>query len=201
MATELTFLFGAIVIQTALVGLIPEPWAVLALLPSFLLAHLGGMPLRSVLRLGRAILIITLPVLLVRSIAAFRIETLISWADYAAGLLSAGWVAGAYLAYRKSSGVQLALTAAARAIPFRGGQTVADMVRSALFLLPEVFRRLRDGRDAAGIRFSRGRKRSALVQVMATVRAAFVSLSSVPHRRAEAMIVRGIIRPPGDNSE
>ncbi len=201
MAVELTFLIGAILSQMVLVTLIPEPWAVIALIPSFLVARIGGMSRRSAARLGRAILIVTLPVLLVRSIAAFGISTLISWTDYAAGLLSAAWVAGAYLSYRKSSGVQLALTAVTRAIPFRWGQTVADMVRSALFLLPEVLRRLRDGRDAAGIRFSRGRKRSALPRLVAIVRATFVSLSTVPQRRAEAMIVRGIIRPPGGSRE
>lgn len=198
MGVELAFLIGAISLQMVLVTAIPEPWAVIAVAPSFLLARFGGMTRRSAIRLGRAILLVTLPVLVVRSITTFRIATVISWTDYAAGLLSAAWVAGGYLAYRTSSGVQLALTAVTRAIPFQWGQIAADMVRSALYLLPEVLRRFRDGRDAAGIRFARTEKRSALRRLLAIVRATFVSLSTVPQRRAEAMIVRGIIRPPGE---
>lgn len=199
MVIEVLFLTAAITVQLVLVTAIPEPWAVATIVPALLLARLGSVSWRSALRLGRAILLITLPVLLVRLITAFETETVVSWADYAAGLLSAGWVAAGYLAYRTAAGVQLALTAVARAIPFQWGHTATDMVRSALFLLPEVMRRLRDGRDAARIRFSRTGKRSALHNVLPLVRATFVSLSSVPQRRAEAMIVRGIVRPPGGN--
>ncbi|MEX2442058.1 MAG: hypothetical protein WD492_00525 [Alkalispirochaeta sp.] len=200
MITELLYLLGAIVVQLILVTAIPAPWSVVMPAPTLLLARFAGMSNRSALRLGRAILIVTVPVLLVRLIAVYRIETVVSWLDYAAGLLSAGWVAGAYLAYRKPTGVQLALTALARAIPYRLGYATADMVRSALFLLPEVLRRMRDGRDAARIRFARTRGTSTLRRVLAVVRASFVSLSTVPRRRAEAMIVRGIIEHPGDTS-
>lgn len=200
MITEVLFLIGAIVLQLILVTAVPAPWAIAAPLPALLLASFGGLPLRKATRLGRAILIVTVPVLLVRLISAYEIATVISWLDYAAGLLAAGWVAGGYLAFRKPSGVQLALTAIARAVPFRWAETAADMVRSALFLLPEVLRRMGDSRDAARLRFARTRKTSTARRVLAVVRSSFVSLSGVPQRRAEAMIVRGIVTPPGDSS-
>lgn len=197
MIREVQYLTGAIVLQLLLVTAVPYPWSIAVIVPSWLLSRLAGMSLRSAARLGRAILVVTVPVLLVRLIASFELTTLVSWMDYAAGLLSAAWVAGAYLAYRKASGVQLALTAIAGATPFRWSHTAADMVRSALFLLPEVLRRMRDGRDAARLRFARTGNISAVHRILAVVRATFVSLSSVPQRRAEAMIVRGLINPPG----
>lgn len=199
MITELFFLISAIVLQLILVTSIPSPWAVAMVLPALVLSRVTGLSMRDAIRLGRAIVIITVPVLIVRLVAVYNLTTVILWADYAAGLLSAGWVAGGYLAYRKSSGVQVALTALGRLVPFRWGQTAADMVRSALFLLPEVFRRMRDSRDAARLRFARTEDISSVRRILAMVRATFVSLSNVPQRRAEAMIVRGIIAPTGEN--
>lgn len=200
MITEVFFLIGAVVLQLILVTVIPSPWAVTMVVPALLLSRAAGLPMRKAMRLGRAIIVITVPVLLVRLISAYNLSTVVFWADYAAGLLSAGWVAGGYLAYRKSSGVQVALTALARLVPFRWGQTAADMVRSALFLLPEVFRRLGDSRDAAKIRFARTENISTVRRILAMVRASFISLSNVPQRRAEAMIVRGIVSPLGENT-
>ncbi|MFO8043924.1 MAG: hypothetical protein R6U25_12030 [Alkalispirochaeta sp.] len=200
MTREVLYLLGAIVLQLTLVTIVPYPWSVVAIVPAWLAAQFAGMSLRSAARLGRAILIVTIPVLLVRLIAAYELSTVITWIDYAAGLLSAAWVAGAYLAYRKPSGVQLALSALAGATPFRWSHTVADMVRSALFLLPEVIRRMRDGRDAARLRYARARHVSAVRRILSVVRATFVSLSTVPQRRAEAMIVRGLIDAPEGES-
>jgi hypothetical protein len=200
MIVEVLFLTGAIGLQLILVAAVPSPWAIIMPVPALFLASLGGLPIRKAIRLGRAILIVTVPVLLVRLITAYEFATVISWLDYAAGLLAAGWVAGGYLAFRKPSGVQLALTAIARGIPFRWAETAADMIRSALFLLPEVLRRMREGRDAARLRFARTGHTSTARRVLAVVRASFVSLSGVPQRRAEAMIVRGIVTPPGDTS-
>lgn len=200
MTREVLYLVGAIALQLTLVTIVPYPWSVVALVPAWLVAQFAGMSLRSAARLGRAILIVTIPVLLVRLIATYELSTLIAWIDYVAGLLSAAWVAGAYLAYRKPSGVQQALTAIADATPFRWSHTAADMVRSALFLLPEVIRRMRDGRDAARIRYARARHVSAVRRTLSVVRASFVSLSTVPQRRAEAMIVRGLIKAPEGES-
>ena len=193
MNREHGYLLAAIVLQVAAVAFVHWPWSPVPLVVALVLARAAGARRGEIARVLKSIAVVTAPVLVVRLIAAPGLGTATMWADYAAGLAAAALLAVAYLRFRGARGVQRALSGRRRS----GRRTpVADMVRSALFLLPEVSRRLRDARDAARVRLSGGGRIPAVRRTLVHVRASFASLAVVPRRRAEAMVVRGIIGSP-----
>jgi hypothetical protein len=193
-AREIAVLLAVTATQMVVVVAVPSPWGALVPLGGMAAALGTGVRMRRVRRTIQAILLITLPVLIVRLLSIPSIDTVLGWADYAGRLLAAGLIAVSYLAARGVRGVQRALSTLVALLPGAPGRAAADVVRSALFLLPEITRRLTGSHAAARIRHRRGRSVSPGATAIAVTRATLVSVSTVPRRRAEAMVVRRIIQ-------
>jgi hypothetical protein len=191
---EVAYLLGVVATQTLIVVVVPPPWGALLPLAGLAAALFAGVTSRNIRRTLRGMLLITLPVLLIRLLTVPSVDTVIDWADYAGRLVAAALIATAYLAARGVRGVQRALSAGVALVPGRPGRAAADILRSALFLLPEITRRMTGSHAAARIRHRRGPGSSPVTTAVAVTRATLLSVSTVPRRRAEAMVVRRIIR-------
>lgn len=190
---DVAFLIGVIAVQTGIVAGVPMPWGAVVPLGGVAVALGVGVRIRTIGRTLRAILFITIPVLLIRLVAMTSMATVLIWGDYAGRLIAAALVAAAYLHARRVRGVQRGLSAVVALLPGTSGRAAADVVRSALFLLPEISRRMKGSLAAARIRNRRGPGSSPVANAAAVTRATLLSVSTVPRGRAEAMVIRRII--------
>lgn len=200
MTVELLWLVATLALQTAAIALVPWPWSLVTAGGALGAARVAGASPRRLARVVRVVAILTGPVLVVRLATDFSGTTVAQWGDYTSRLITAAAVATALLAARGTTGVARGLSLATRIVPTRR-PVLADIVVSALYVLPVVTRRLRDAWDAGRIRIpasgpTRGvhRGSAARRRLTAAPRAAFLSVATVPRRRAEAMVVRGVVK-------
>lgn len=182
-------LLGAILLQ-ALVVTLPA-WPVDAIIAGALLGSawlLAGRPATALTL--RGILILTLPVLLIRVITDPEPDAVVSWISYVSRLVSAAMIALTLLARGGTRLILNGIDWLVTVIPGRVRRDVRDVIRSSIYLLPLVLRRLRLALGAGRLRYAHTRRGTWFVRPL---RAVFVSLTAVPRARAEAMLVRGIL--------
>ena len=142
----------------------------------------------------RALILITAPVLVVRIITDPQMETALEWLSYLARLSSAALIALVLLAIGGSRLIRTGVNGLLRPLPSGLRVLFTDLSASALFLLPLVLQRLRTAVRAGRVRYA-GHRHAGL-WFARPLRAAFITLSTVPRQRAEAMLVRRITAPP-----
>lgn len=151
-------------------------------------------------RTGRIVLglaLISVPVVVVRVVSdppgALGMFARITWIlDYPGRLIAAGLIAETFLITRGTLGLYRGLRGLLRPFPSRMSSVVGEIALAALYLIPTVTRRFRESHRIARLRFA-GTHRRWVPRRAATLRAALVSSSAVPRRRAEAMVVRGMV--------
>lgn len=157
---------------------------------------LGGYRFRRLLRTLRGLLVILTAVLLTRLLAEFSLATVQEWALYTARLLSAVMIAVTALGMEGTVGIERGLRYLMRPVPLFIRRPILDLMSSTLFVLPVVRRRFTESSTAARIRLTApGIKTST--RLVYTVRSVLVSVAAIPRDRAEAMVVRGLLRDYG----
>ncbi len=152
----------------------------------------------GIFRLALAVAVLTVPVLLGQLFFLAPTATvdpsvlLRDWGVYASRLLAAALIARVYLISRGTSGIQRGLAGVTRFLPRRVAQTIALVAGSALFLVPVVTVYLRRTLQIASIRFRSGGKMSIRKRSRA-LGATLIHLSLLPQRRAEGMVIRGMV--------
>jgi hypothetical protein len=168
--------------------------ALIALVGSVIIAvTLGRNRPRQLLRTVRGLLVILTAVLLTRLVVEFSLSTFQGWAIYTARLLSAVMIALTALGLVGSDGIVRGLRFLLIPVPGVFRRPILDLVGSTLYVLPVVRRRFIASTSAARIRLAAsGRKGPS--RAVFIVRSVLVSIAAIPRQRAEAMVVRGLLR-------
>jgi|GEM_PF-3471062 len=142
----------------------------------------------------RGLLVLLLAVLLARSLGNGIVSQLRPWALYSLRLLTS--LAIAFIAYEELGLVSIVRTVSLAATLLPGAalrRFVDDTIRSVLFLLPVVSRRLRAAREAYVLRRAHLRRNALGGVGRWTGRLIIVyisSLAALPRGRAEALLIR-----------
>ncbi len=192
----------ALIFQVIILKLVSLPHIAAALISAAVLTFLvGGESPVGLVRKVRPLVVLLLVVLLARLIADYSLVSLLAWVSYASRILAAVFVALTLLGRIGSTGIRRGLKSLISPLPRRIKQPLLDLVTAALFLIPTVRRRMVDARSAATIRLSRSRTGPLRRTVMVS-RAVLTALATLPPRRAEAMVVRGLVdHGPGRGPE
>jgi hypothetical protein len=194
---EVFWLLAMMVAQVLVLLVLPHSWApAAAILPALVVRFLCG----GWRRTGRIVLglsLIALPVVVARLVSTPPLAlgglARVTWIlDYPGRLIAAGLIAEAFLVTRGTLGLYRGLRGLLRPFPAGMAAVVGDIALAALYLIPTITRRFQESHRIARLRFAGTRRRWGARRA-ATLRAALVSSSSVPRRRAEAMVVRGMV--------
>lgn len=132
-------------------------------------------------------------VLVVRVLADPAFDTVAAWSEYAARIMAAVIVAFTALRLIGTAGVQDGLMLLLSPLPRLLRRPLLDVTTAALYVIPAVGRHLGGSRRAARIRLIRG-GRGPVRRTAMIARAGFISVAALPPRRAEAMVVREILK-------
>ncbi|TVR70392.1 MAG: hypothetical protein EA427_05750 [Spirochaetaceae bacterium] len=183
---------GAIMLQVVVLRL-PDTLAPLAASLGVILAlTTGKYGALKLLRTLRPLLLILLAVLLSRLVADPSGETLFRWLAYTSRLIAAVTVALSLLRRIGPTGLLRGIALLVRPLPLSVRRPIVDILTAAIYLIPAAQRVMAGSSAAARIRLS-GDSTHPLKRIIAVARASVISLASLPPRRAEAMVVRGLI--------
>ena len=191
-----TLLAGAIILQIVVLrapaGLAPAS----AGAGIVLACTVGRYNLRKLAVALRGLIMLLLAILVARLLAAPTREALLDWSVYASRLIAAITVALTLLDRIGASGIHRGVARLLSPLPAPLRQPLLDIIAAAVYLIPAASRHLKGSSAAARVRYARGRRFLPSTNTIGVVRAGLFSLASLPPRRAEAMVVRGLAGGP-----
>jgi hypothetical protein len=191
--TDTALLILVIALQVVFLRIATVTVAVIAFGTALLFSLLISSRRKGVFRVVASILLITLPVLLVQLLFRSDISHVVAvWSVYVLRLITAALTARALLLLRGTTGIQRGITGLFSFLPRRFSSTIGSIVASSMYLLPVVFSHLKLTIQSASIRY--GREGNSLVPSYPRIlSAAFLNLADLPERRAEGMVIRGLV--------
>lgn len=193
-------LIGIIGLQVIVLGSERTVLILAFFLLSIIGAAVSGLSHRRVLTVILMFTILLLPILGIQLLAGGSdpIEIVTAWSLYFARLVTAALIAGTYVRSIGIRGVTEGIVFLFRTFPSPVALTIRNIVSSSLFLIPGVVTSVQNTHRAARVRYSRPRSFRRSVGI---VRAILIALLALPHSRAEAMIVRGVMPAPAEREQ